>query len=59
MAFLALTAIALKVPDLAKTLVSDLTLSFGTERTGLVGRNGCGKSSLRRVLKRSSCWKPR
>lgn len=46
MVFLTLQAISLKTPDLAQTLVSDLTISFGNEKTGLVGRNGCGKSSL-------------
>lgn len=50
MAFLTLDAICLKTPDLAHTLVSDLTISFGNERTGLVGRNGCGKSSLLAVM---------
>lgn len=50
MAFLILNAISLKTPDLAHTLVSDLTISFGSERTGLVGRNGCGKSSLLAVM---------
>lgn len=50
MAFLTLTSLTLKTPDLARTLVSDLTLNFGSERTGVVGRNGCGKSSLLNVL---------
>lgn len=50
MAFLTLNAITLKTPDLVHTLVSDLTISFGPERTGLVGRNGCGKSSLLTVM---------
>lgn len=50
MAFLTLNGICLKTPDLAHTLVNDLTISFGNERTGLVGRNGCGKSSLLAVM---------
>lgn len=50
MAFLTLNTISLKTPDLAHTLVSDLTINFGCERTGLVGRNGCGKSSLLAVM---------
>jgi len=30
-------------PD-GRTVLSDLTLSFGPERAGLVGRNGTGKT---------------
>jgi ATPase subunit of ABC transporter with duplicated ATPase domains len=33
-----------------RTLLSDLTLGFGRERTGLVGANGTGKSTLVRLL---------
>jgi ATPase subunit of ABC transporter with duplicated ATPase domains len=33
-----------------RTLFSDLTLGFGRERTGLVGANGTGKSTLVRLL---------
>lgn len=33
-----------------RTLFSDLTLGFGRERTGLVGPNGTGKSTLVRLL---------
>ena len=33
-----------------KTLFSDLSASFGAQRTGLVGRNGVGKSLLARIL---------
>lgn len=33
-----------------KTLFSDLSASFGAQRTGLVGRNGVGKSVLARIL---------
>lgn len=50
MPFVALNTISLKTPDLTRTLISDLSVSFGHERTGLVGRNGCGKSSLLAVL---------
>ncbi|WP_114389040.1 ATP-binding cassette domain-containing protein [Notoacmeibacter marinus] len=50
MAFLTLDSIGLKTPDLTHTLFSDLTIGFGHERTGLVGRNGCGKSSLLAVM---------
>lgn len=50
MVFLILTSLTLKTPDFTRTLVSDLTLAFGSERTGVVGRNGCGKSSLLSVL---------
>lgn len=31
-------------------LFTDLTLGFGPERTGLVGRNGCGKTTLLRLI---------
>ncbi|MXP24668.1 ATP-binding cassette domain-containing protein [Altererythrobacter indicus] len=31
-------------------LFSDLSLTFGPERTGLVGRNGTGKSTLLRLI---------
>jgi ATPase subunit of ABC transporter with duplicated ATPase domains len=33
-----------------RTLLSDLTLGFGRERTGLTGANGTGKSTLVRLL---------
>ncbi|CAM4258665.1 ABC-F family ATP-binding cassette domain-containing protein [Comamonas aquatilis] len=33
-----------------KTLFSDLSASFAAQRTGLVGRNGMGKSLLARIL---------
>lgn len=36
-------------PD-SKPLLSDLDLSFGNERTGLIGRNGTGKSTLLRLI---------
>ncbi|MFB9948550.1 ABC-F family ATP-binding cassette domain-containing protein [Rhizobium puerariae] len=36
-------------PD-GRPLFSDLNLSFGPERTGLVGRNGVGKTTLLRLI---------
>jgi ATPase subunit of ABC transporter with duplicated ATPase domains len=36
-------------PD-GRTLFEDLTLAFGPERTGLVGRYGAGKTSLLRLI---------
>lgn len=44
-AFLSLHDLTLKTPD-GRTLVHDLTLAFGSERTGIVGANGSGKSTL-------------
>ena len=44
-----LDALALLRPD-AMPLFSDLSLTIGPARYGLVGRNGCGKSSLLRLL---------
>lgn len=37
------------LPD-GRTLFEDLTLSFGRERTGLIGPNGSGKTTLVRLL---------
>lgn len=37
------------LPD-GRVLFSDLDLSFGAERTGLVGRNGVGKSTLLKLI---------
>ncbi len=36
-------------PD-GRTLFDDLTLAFGRERTGLVGRNGVGKTTLLKLI---------
>ena len=33
-----------------RRLISDLTLGFGPERTGLVGRNGVGKTTLLKLI---------
>ena len=37
-------------PPGGSPLFSDLTLAFGPERTGLVGRNGVGKTTLLRLI---------
>src|SRR5690606_37644901 len=37
------------LPD-GRALFHDLTLSFGRERTGLIGPNGSGKTTLVRLL---------
>lgn len=47
--FLVLDSLSLSTPD-GRPLFSDLTLSFGRQRTGLVGRNGSGKSTLLRAM---------
>jgi ATPase subunit of ABC transporter with duplicated ATPase domains len=44
-----LDSISLSTPD-GRPLFDGLTLALGRERTGLVGRNGCGKSSLLRLI---------
>jgi ATPase subunit of ABC transporter with duplicated ATPase domains len=44
-----LSNLAWSTPD-ARVLFSDLDLSFGPERTGLVGRNGVGKSTLLKLI---------
>jgi ATPase subunit of ABC transporter with duplicated ATPase domains len=48
-AFATLDAVSCKTPD-GRILFDNLTLAFGAERTGLVGRNGVGKTSLLRLL---------
>ena len=45
----ALHAVTLATPD-GQPLLENLDLVFGADRTGLVGRNGIGKSTLLRVI---------
>lgn len=47
--FVTLDSLGYSTPD-GRVLFDSLTLSFGAERTGLVGRNGVGKSTLLRVI---------
>ena len=44
-----LSALSWSTPD-GRSLFSQLDLSFGAERTGLVGRNGVGKTSLFKLI---------
>jgi ATPase subunit of ABC transporter with duplicated ATPase domains len=46
---LTLDGLGYATPD-GRVLLRDLTLAFGAERTGLVGRNGVGKSTLIRLV---------
>ena len=48
-AFITLDAVTYRAPD-GRNLFENLTLAFGRERTGLVGRNGVGKTSLLRLI---------
>jgi ATPase subunit of ABC transporter with duplicated ATPase domains len=48
-AFVTLDAVAYRSPD-GRTLFENLTLALGRERTGLVGRNGVGKTTLLRLI---------
>ncbi|KQW72003.1 ABC transporter [Phenylobacterium sp. Root77] len=48
-AFLTLDGLSYKTPD-GHPLFDDLTLAFGAERTGLMGRNGVGKTTLIRLM---------
>ena len=52
-AFVTLTGVAARTPD-GSTLFDNLTLAFGAERTGVVGRNGVGKSTLLRLISGAS-----
>jgi ATPase subunit of ABC transporter with duplicated ATPase domains len=47
--FVTLDGLSYKTPD-GRTLFEDLNLAFGAERTGLVGRNGVGKTTLIRLM---------
>ncbi|WP_371425076.1 ABC-F family ATP-binding cassette domain-containing protein [Tardiphaga sp.] len=46
---IAVSDLSVATPD-GRSLFTNLNLSFGAERVGLVGRNGIGKSSLLRVI---------
>lgn len=48
-ASISLSALGYALPD-SRVLFSDLTFSFNLERTGLVGRNGVGKSTLLKLI---------
>ncbi|MEO3385166.1 ABC-F family ATP-binding cassette domain-containing protein [Mesorhizobium sp. CAU 1741] len=49
MPFLSVHGLSFQLPD-GRTLFHDIDLSFGPELTGLVGRNGVGKSCLLSIL---------
>ena len=44
-----LDGLSFRSPD-GRVLFENLTLAFGRERTGFVGRNGAGKTSLLRLI---------
>ncbi|MCR8547203.1 ATP-binding cassette domain-containing protein [Salipiger sp. P9] len=48
-ASVSLSGLSWSTPD-GTPLFTDLTLTFGSERTGIVGRNGTGKSTLLRLI---------
>lgn len=48
-AHITVSDLSVATPD-GRSLFTSLNLSFGAERTGLVGRNGVGKSTLLRVM---------
>ncbi|HEV2564770.1 MAG TPA: ABC-F family ATP-binding cassette domain-containing protein [Microvirga sp.] len=48
-ASISLSRLSWSAPD-GHALLSDLDLNFGPERTGLVGRNGVGKTTLLRLI---------
>ena len=48
-AFITFESVTYRAPD-GRDLLQGLTLAFGRERTGLVGRNGLGKTSLLRLI---------
>lgn len=48
-ASITLSSLTWSTPD-GRSLLADLDLSFGTERTGLVGRNGVGKTTLLKLI---------
>ena len=47
--FITLDGLAFRTPD-GRPLFENLTLAFGGERTGLIGANGCGKTTLLRLI---------
>lgn len=47
--FVTLDSLSAKTPD-GRVLFENLTLAFGAERSGLVGRNGVGKTTLLRII---------
>jgi ATPase subunit of ABC transporter with duplicated ATPase domains len=47
--FVTLDSLSYAAPD-GRLLLDNLTLAFGAERTGLVGRNGVGKTMLVRLI---------
>jgi len=49
MSSITLSQLAWSTPD-GRTLFSELDLSFGHERVGLVGRNGVGKTTLLKII---------
>ncbi|MBP2296166.1 ABC-F family ATP-binding cassette domain-containing protein [Azospirillum rugosum] len=49
MASITLTRLSWSTPD-GRRVLSDLDLAFGRERTGLVGRNGTGKTTLLKLI---------
>jgi ATPase subunit of ABC transporter with duplicated ATPase domains len=48
-ALITLDAVSYRTPD-GRSLLDNLTLAFGTERTGVVGPNGAGKTTLARLV---------
>ncbi|HEX4197080.1 MAG TPA: ABC-F family ATP-binding cassette domain-containing protein [Caulobacteraceae bacterium] len=48
-AFITLDCVTYRAPD-GRALLDNLSLAFGPERSGLVGRNGVGKTSLLRLV---------
>ncbi|MGH6908762.1 MAG: ABC-F family ATP-binding cassette domain-containing protein [Phenylobacterium sp.] len=47
--FATLDSLSYRTPE-GRSLFENLTLAFGAERTGLVGRNGVGKTTLLRLI---------
>ena len=54
-AFITLDRLGFQTAD-GRPLLSDLTFAFGRERTGLVGRNGVGKTTLIRLILGEADW---